>query len=58
MLDAVVRIRSELILSGKCCQDFIISKKMLTNFSSDIVYKSVIGDSSFSENVDDFEVDI
>nr|XP_047132553.1 SCAN domain-containing protein 3-like [Hydra vulgaris] len=58
MLDAVVRIRSELILSGKCCQDFTISKKMLTNFSSDIVYKSNIGDSSFSENIDDFEVDI
>nr|XP_047144818.1 SCAN domain-containing protein 3-like [Hydra vulgaris] len=58
MLDAVVRIRSELILSEKCCQDFTISKKMLTNFSSDIVYKSDIGDSSFSENIDDFEVDI
>ena len=38
MLDALVRIRTQLILSGKCCVDFQITPRMLENYNADTVY--------------------
>jgi hypothetical protein len=38
LLDAVVRVRAELLLSSKCCKDFTACPEMLTNFISDKVY--------------------
>jgi hypothetical protein len=33
LLDAIVRIRAELLLSSRCCKDFIASPEMLKNFT-------------------------
>jgi hypothetical protein len=38
LLDAIVRVRAEILLSSKCCKDFIASPEMLKNFTSDKVY--------------------
>ena len=38
LLDSILRIRSELLLSGKCCKDFVPTQRMIDNFKSDIVY--------------------
>lgn len=38
MLDALVRLRTTFIVSGKCCTDFEITPRMLKDFKSDIVY--------------------
>ena len=37
-LDSIIRIRSELLLNGKCCKDFVPSQRMLNNYTSDRVY--------------------
>jgi hypothetical protein len=38
LLDAIVRVRAELLLSNKCCKDFTASPAMLQNFTSDKGY--------------------
>ena len=44
-LDAIVRIRAELLLSKQCCRDFQVTAEiMLQNFKSDIVYQSEFSD--------------
>jgi hypothetical protein len=37
-LDAIVRVRAELLLSSKCCKDFTASQEMLENLTLDKVY--------------------
>ena len=37
-LDAIVRIRSTLMLDGKCCVDFIPTRRMMELFKADVVY--------------------
>jgi hypothetical protein len=37
VLDAIVTVRAELLLSSKCCKDFIASPEMLKNFTADKV---------------------
>jgi len=44
LLDAIVRIRVELLLSKQCCRDFQVTAEMLQNFKSDIVYQSEFSD--------------
>jgi hypothetical protein len=38
LLDAIVRVRAELLLSSECCKDFIASPQMLKIFTSDKIY--------------------
>jgi hypothetical protein len=38
LLDAIVTVRAELLVSNKCCKDFTASPEMLKNFISDKVY--------------------
>ena len=38
LLDALVRIRSHLILSNKCCRDFVVTPGMLKGFVAKQVY--------------------
>jgi ornithine carbamoyltransferase len=33
LLDAIVRVRAELLLSNKCCKDFTVSPEMLKKTS-------------------------
>ncbi|GFN83845.1 Zinc finger mym-type protein 1 [Plakobranchus ocellatus] len=40
LLDAIVRIRSNLILNGKCCQDFSASAAMISAHTSENLYMS------------------
>jgi hypothetical protein len=40
LLDSIIRIRSELLLSQKCCNDFEPTQRMLDNFTPDKVYAS------------------
>jgi len=40
LFNAIVRIRSELLLSGKCSRDFTASPEMLKRFITDVVYSS------------------
>ena len=40
LLDALVRIRSNFIYTGKCCLDFEPTEQMIANFKSDIVYSA------------------
>ena len=48
LLDAIERIRAELLLSNKCYKNFVVTCKILMNFRSDWVYISV-----FQESVND-----
>jgi hypothetical protein len=38
LLDAIVRVRAELLLSSRCCTDFTASPEMLKNLTLDKVY--------------------
>ena len=40
LLDAIIRIRAELVLSQKCCNNFSVTQQMLQNLSIKIVYDS------------------
>jgi hypothetical protein len=55
LLDAIVRVRAELLLSNKCCKDFIASLEMLKNFTSDKVY-AVCSTHSSGEDSDDMDL--
>ena len=38
LLEAIIRIRAELLSSNKCCKEFVPSTKMLNRFKVDILY--------------------
>jgi hypothetical protein len=57
LLDAVVRFRAELLLSSKCCKDFISSPEMLNNFTSDKVY-AVCSTHSSGEDSNDMDLEL
>lgn len=38
LLDAIVRLRAELMISNRCCKDFKASREMLQKFTTDTVY--------------------
>ena len=38
LLEAIIRIRAELLSSNKCCKEFVPSTKMLSTFKADILY--------------------
>ena len=38
LLEAIIRIRVELLSSNKCCKEFVPSIKMLNRFKADILY--------------------
>jgi hypothetical protein len=57
LLDAVVRVRAELLLSNKCCKDFIASPEMLKNLTLDKVYAICYTHSS-GEDSDDMDLEL
>jgi hypothetical protein len=58
LLDAIVRVRAELLPSNKCCKDFIASPEMLKkNFTSDKVY-AVCSTHSSGEDSDDIDLEL
>ena len=54
MLDAILRVRNDLIMKGGCCKEFKVTDKMLSFFSSDM-YKT--RDISEITGTDDIEFD-
>jgi sialic acid synthase SpsE len=57
LLDAIVRVRAELLLSNKCCKDFIASPEMLQNFTSDKVC-AICSTHSSGEDSNDIDLDL
>jgi hypothetical protein len=55
LLDAILRVRAELLLSSKCCKDFIASPEMLKNFTVDEVY-AVCSTHSSGEDSNDMDL--
>ena len=51
LLDSIIRIRAELLLSNKCCKDFTPSTAMLENLTSDKVY-------SDGHDIDDADMEL
>ena len=49
LLDAIVRIRSELLLQEKCCKDFFASDSMTSLYSKTDIYKQSSDDDSEGE---------
>ena len=49
LLDAIVRIRSELLLQEKCCKDFFPSDSMISLYSKTDIYKQSSDDDSEKE---------
>ena len=47
MLDAIVRIRTYLLLNDQCCKDFVVTREMLGRFNSEILYAKVNDESEF-----------
>ena len=56
LLDAIVRIRTEMILLNKCCKDFTASPEMIQNFTLDKVYAADSATSSGEDNDMDLEL--
>ncbi|KAF8777684.1 Zinc finger protein 862 like protein [Argiope bruennichi] len=58
LLEAIIRIRTEFLLSNKCCKDFLPSDAMIKNFRSDALYATNPSTSSTSEeeNLSDDEL--
>jgi len=52
LLDAIVRVRAEVLLSSKCCKEFTASPEMLKNFTSDKVSAVCSTDFSGEDNND------
>jgi hypothetical protein len=52
LLDALLRVRAELLLSSKCCKDFTASPDMLKYFTLDTVCVVCSTHSSGEENND------
>ena len=57
LLDAIVRVRAEILLSNKYCKDVIASPEMLTNFTSDKVY-AVCPTHSSGDDSDDMDLEL
>ena len=51
LLDAIVRVRAELLFTNKCSEDFLISPRMLDDLTSDKVYNNT-ANSSLEEKDD------
>ena len=41
LLDSIIRILSDILLSNKCCKDFVPTQGMLNNFTPERVYAKV-----------------
>jgi hypothetical protein len=57
LLDAIVRVRAELLLSNKCCKDFIAFPEMLKNFTSEKVC-AVCSTHSSEEDSNDMDLEL
>lgn len=51
MLEAILRIRTTLIMSGKCCKDLTITENMLNKFNAEM-YETSTGDAAAEDNND------
>ncbi len=45
LLEAIIRIRTDMLLKGNCCKDLFVSENMLLRFRADIVYKQTTSSS-------------
>ena len=57
LLDAIVRVRAEVLLSNRYCKDFIASPEMLKNFTSDKIYAICFTHSS-GDDGDDMDLEL
>jgi hypothetical protein len=57
LLDAIVRVTAELLLSSKCCKDFTASPEMLKNFTSDNAY-AVCSNHPSGEDSNDVDLEL
>ena len=59
LLDAIVRITVDFVLSNKCCENFQALPKMLQNFTADSVHVSAKDSSrNTAENVEDEHLEL
>ena len=59
LLDAIIRIRADFMLSGKCCKNVQASPKMLQNYAADNVYANVKDPNTDTEaNMEDEGLDM
>ena len=57
LLDAIVRVRAELLLSSKCCKDFTASPEMLKNFTLDKAY-AICSNHPSGEDSNDMDLEL
>jgi len=59
LLDAIVRVSAELLLSSKCCKDFTSPTEMIKkkNFTSDKVY-AVCSTHSSEDDINDMVLEL
>jgi hypothetical protein len=57
LLNAIMRVRAELLLSCKCCKNFIVSPEILKNFISGKVY-AVYSTHSSGEDSNDMDLEL
>ncbi|GFO11547.1 Zinc finger mym-type protein 1 [Plakobranchus ocellatus] len=57
ILEAIVRIRSDMIIANKCCREFIVTKSMIQLFDSKTLYASTPKASSSKATSTDIGVD-
>jgi hypothetical protein len=57
LLDAILRVRAELLLSSKCCIDFTASPEMPKNFTLDKVY-AVCSNHSSGKDGNDLDLEL
>lgn len=53
VLKAIIRIRTSLVLKGKCCQDLVISNEMLKRFNTRTMYGAEAGDGGDGDGGDE-----
>ena len=57
LLDAILRVRAELLLASKCCKDFTASPELLKNFTLDEVY-AVCSNHSSGKDSNDLDLEL
>ena len=60
LLEAIIRIRAELLVSNKCCNDFVPSANMLKRFKAEILYCKKSSTEAVGNNEEDglFETEV
>ena len=53
LLEAIIRIRAELLVSNRCCNDFVPSANMLKRFKAEILYCKKSSTEAVGDNEED-----